>query len=171
VRSPTASIDNPLAFLVIGLAAVIAAFAEEPTNKDIAFITTATQGGMAEIELSKLAIDLGNSPQVRSFAEQMIADHGRNNMELAEIATRDKILLPSDLDPAHAALGKDLANLHGVDFDRRYIQAMQKDHQQMAEFLKTSETSVSDNRLTAFIKAALPVVEAHARMADQLKAE
>jgi predicted outer membrane protein len=58
-----------------------------------------------------------------------------------------------------------------VDFDRRYIQAMQKDHQQMAEFLKTSETSVSDNRLTAFIKAALPVVEAHARMADQLKAE
>ena len=65
MRSRTASIDNPLAFLVIGLAAVIAAFAEEPTNKDIAFITTATQGGMAEIELSKLAIDSGNSPQVR----------------------------------------------------------------------------------------------------------
>jgi putative membrane protein len=171
MRSQTASLDNPLAFIGIALAAGIAAFAGEPTNTDIAFITTATQGGMAEVELSKLAVDSGNSPAVRSFAEQMVADHSRNNLELAAIATRDKILMPTDLDAAHAALSKDLANLHGVDFDRRYIQAMQKDHHQMAEFLKTSQTSVSDNRLTEFIKATLPVVEAHARMADQLKAE
>jgi putative membrane protein len=160
-----------MAFVVIALVAAIAAFAAEPTNSDIAFVRTAAQSDIAEVELSKLAVNSGNSPDVRTFAAEMITDHGRNNAELVAIATHENIPLPTDPDGAHAALGRDLVNLHGADFDHRYIQAMQDDHHKMVQFLKTSETGVSNNRLAAFIKATLPVVEGHSRMADQLKTE
>jgi predicted outer membrane protein len=50
------------------------------------FVIEATAGGMAEIELSKIAEKTEN-PQVKRFAERMVHDHTAANTELAGIAT------------------------------------------------------------------------------------
>jgi putative membrane protein len=148
-----------------------AAWAAEPTNADIAFVHAAAQSGMAEIALSRLAADTARSAAIRSFARQMLQEHARSNDALSGIATREKIPLPADPDNAHAALARDLANLHGSAFDRRYLQAMQDDHHRLAALLRSAQTTVSDPRLQEFISATLPVIEAHAGMADRLRAE
>jgi putative membrane protein len=74
-------------------------------------------------------------------------------------------------DVSHMELGKDLANRQGADFDRRYVQAMQEDQRREVDLLKASRVSVSDERLKAFIRDALPVAEEHSRMADRLTIE
>lgn len=158
-------------FVGIALIAAAAAWAAEPTNADIAFVQAAAQSGMAEIALSRLAADSARSAAIRSFARQMVQEHARSNDALTGIATREKIPLPTDLDNAHAALARDLANLRSTQFDRRYVQAMQDDHRHLADLLRASQTAVSDPQLKEFIAATLPTVEAHAGMADRLRIE
>lgn len=142
--------------------------AESP---NAAFVQQAGQGGMAEVSLSKLALDLATSPQVRQFAQKMVQDHTANNKQLATIAAHENIQLPIDLDSEHAHLRERLEGKRGADFDRAYVDAMRADHQKMADLLKSSQATVNTEELRAFIKTTLPVVEAHLRMAQDLKVE
>jgi len=142
--------------------------AESP---DAAFVQQAGNGGLAEVELSKLAVASAQSPKVKKFARQMVQAHSANNQQLAMIAAHENIALPKELDGEHAQLRDQLAALHGADFDRSYVDAMRGDHQKMEELLKSSQGTVSAEELRTFIKKTLPVVQAHLRMANELKME
>jgi putative membrane protein len=142
--------------------------AESP---DAAFVQQAGGGGLAEVELSKLAAKSAQSPQVKQFAQKMVQAHSENNQQLATIAAHENIALPKELDSEHAQLLDKLAAQHGADFDRSYVDAMRGDHQKMADLLQSSQATVSTDELRAFIKKTLPVVQAHLRMASELKVE
>jgi putative membrane protein len=163
--------------LACSIAMALQAQAEPPTsapkqpgeNPDATFVQKAGEGGMAEVELSKLAEKSASSPAVRRFAAKMVQDHGANNKELLTIAAHENIAPPKDLDDEHAALRDRLAAMKGADFDRAYLDAMRDDHQKMDELLKSSQATVSTEELRTFIKRTTPVVEAHLRMAQSLK--
>jgi putative membrane protein len=144
------------------------AAAESP---DAAFVQQAARGGLAEVALSKLAVDSANSPQVTQFARKMVADHSANNRQLATIAAHENILVPTEMDSEHTQLRDRLAALHGADFDRGYVDAMRGDHKKMADLLQSSQATVSTEELRTFIKQTLPVVQDHLRMANELKVE
>jgi putative membrane protein len=167
----TASNEKPLAFVVIALVAAMAAYASEPTNGDIALVNAAVQGNLGDTELGKLAVDRGNSTAIRRFAAKMVSDNAANNARLSAIAQRENISVPMDPDAAHVALSKDLANLQGTQFDRRYVQAVQADQHKTLAMLEAAQTDVRDERLKAFIKETLPVAREHARVADGLALE
>lgn len=138
-------------------------------SADATFVQKAGGGGMAEVELSKLAVNSAKSPQVKLFAQTMVKAHSENNQQLAAIAAHENIALPKELDSEHALLRDKLAAQHGVDFDRTYVEAMRGDHQKMADLLQSSQATVSTEELRAFIKKTLPVVQDHLRMANGLK--
>jgi len=140
-------------------------------NPDASFVQKAGEGGMAEVELSKLAEKSASAPAVRQFASKMVQDHGANNKELLTIAAHENIAPPKDLDAEHAALRDKLASLKGAEFDRTYVEAMRADHQKMDDLLKSSQATVSTEELRTFIKKTTPVVEAHLHMAQDLKLE
>lgn len=138
---------------------------------DASFVQKAVQGGMAEVDLSTLAVTMADSPGVENFAQTMVRDHSANNRQLAAIATSEHIPLPGAIDAEHMQLHQQLAALHGADFDRAYVAAMRSDHQKMADFLTMSETSVNSDALRTFIQKTLPVVKAHLQMANELKTQ
>jgi putative membrane protein len=141
----------------------------EGAGADAAFIQKAGAGGMAEVELSKLAEQNAKSGDVKKFAEHMVRDHTSNNRELETIATKENVALPKDLDAEHAALRDKLASLKDEAFDKAYIDAMRDDHQKMDDLLKSSAGSVSSAELRTYIKKTEPAVEAHLREANKLK--
>lgn len=141
----------------------------ERAGADASFIQQAGQGGMAEVELSKLAEQKVKSGHVRKFAEHMVHDHTANNRELEKIATKENVALPKDLDAEHAAVRDRLASLKDEEFDKAYMDAMRTDHQKMDDLLKSSAGSVSSDELRTYIKKTTPTVEAHLREADKLK--
>ena len=134
---------------------------------DATFIKKAGQGGIAEVELSKIAEQKAKSSEVRNFAEHMVRDHTANNRELAQIASSQNIALPQYMDDEHSALRDKLSSLDDASFDKVYVDAMRTDHQKMDDLLKTS--SVTNDDLRAFIRKTTPVVEEHLREANQLK--
>jgi putative membrane protein len=163
--------------LALSVAFALQVQAQQPTsapkqpgeNPDAMFVQKAGEGGMAEVELSRLAEKSASSPEVRRFATHMVQDHSANNKELLTIAAHENISPPKDLDSEHAAIRDKLAAMKGTEFDRAYLDAMRNDHRKMDDLLKSSQATVSTEELRTYIKKTTPVVEAHLRMAQNLK--
>src|SRR5215212_3003654 len=98
------------------------------SRADMSFMKEAATGGMAEVELGKLAQQNAQSDEVKQFGARMEQDHGKANNELTTLAGNKGITLPQQLDPKHAQLRDKLARLRGAEFDRAYMREMTKDH-------------------------------------------
>lgn len=80
---------KPLLGAVIFAASVIngagqtAQMADRMGALDHNWVTKAAQGGLAEVELGKLAVSRASSDAVRQFGQRMLDDHTRANDELS----------------------------------------------------------------------------------------
>jgi putative membrane protein len=125
------------------------------------FLEAAAKGGMAEVDLGKLAEERGSNVEVKRFGARMVSDHGRANIELAALAKRKGVMLPEGADQDHLALRDRLSKLSGDAFDRAYMREMKKDHEHdVAEFLEASE-SVNDADVRTFASDTLPTLKQH----------
>ena len=55
----------------------------------------------------------------------------------------------------------DLSKKSGRDFDRAYMNAMVKDHQEDIKAFETAEKKVTDTEVKAFISNTLPILHIH----------
>src|SRR5437763_31745 len=111
--------------------------ANRMTGADSTFMTKATQGGMAEVELGKLAESHAASDKVKEFGRRMVTDHSKANDELKDIASRKGVTLPTSLNAKDQATMDRLSKLNGAAFDRAYMTDMVKDHRMdVSEFKK-----------------------------------
>src|SRR5439155_9728229 len=136
-------------------------------RSDQKFVTDAAKGGMAEVELGKLAQDKASSDQVKNFGKRMVDDHSKANDELQTLAKNKNITLPTDLDPKDKALKDRLSKLSGAAFDRAYMNAMLRDHQKDVNEFKMESTSGQDAVVKAFASKTLPTLEDHLKLAQQ----
>jgi putative membrane protein len=133
------------------------------------FVQKAGEGGMAEVEISKLAASKAQSPDVKKFAEQMVKDHGKANTELTGIAKQKSLEVPKSVSAEHKAGMEKLKSASGAEFDATYMAMMKKDHDKtVALFNAASNSSSVDPELQAFAKKTLPTLEHHQMMATDL---
>jgi putative membrane protein len=64
------------------------------SRADMNFMKEAATGGMAEVELGKLAQQNAQSNEVKQFGARMVEDHGNANNELTKLAGNKGITLP-----------------------------------------------------------------------------
>jgi len=135
------------------------------------FVSKAATGGTAEVELGRVATQRAVRPSVRSFAERMVADHGRANAELAALARRKGLDVPTALEPSQQAMRDRLSGLSGPDFDRAYMSEIVRDHtEDIALFERAAEIS-SDPDLKAWATRSLPMLRDHLALARQVNSE
>jgi putative membrane protein len=168
----------PCCLLALHFTSVRGIWADEPPKTgvpamgvgDEAFILKASQGGMAEVQLGKLAAQKATRADVREFGALMAADHTKANEDLRALARRKGLTLPEQLDAAHAGAVDNLSKLEGGQFDRAYIESMVKDHQEdVAEFQEAAKVT-KDAELRAFIVKTLPTLQTHLRKIEAIAA-
>ncbi|MGT0194197.1 DUF4142 domain-containing protein [Burkholderia pyrrocinia] len=139
-----------------------------PQGGDAEFIDKAAIAGKAEVQASQLALKQAQSPDVRAFAQRMVADHGKANARLNEIAARKGMKPQADqiADPDVEALrGK-----RGRDFDVAYVAAAGPDaHRKAVALFEGEARDGRDAELRAFASAALPTLRHHLSMAQALE--
>lgn len=138
------------------------------SRADMNFIKEAAIGGMAEVELGKLAQQNAGSDEVKQFGARMERDHGAANNELTTLAGNKGITLPRQLDPKHAQLRDKLARLKGAEFDRTYMREMTKDHDKDLKTFRRQAQSAGDPDLRQFAAKTAGVVEQHDKMAHDI---
>ena len=130
-------------------------------SPDAKFAIMAAQGGMAEVQLGQLAAQKASSADVKAFGQQMVDDHSRANDQLKSVAQGQGMTLPTSLNAKDQALYTKLQGLSGANFDKTYVKAMVKDHQEdVKEFQKEGDTG-KDPQIKNFASQTLPVLQQH----------
>ena len=146
--------------VAIGLAAA-PVFAAD----DEAWVMKIAKGGMAEVELGKLAAEKASSDAVKRFGQRMVDDHSKANDELKALAQNKKITLPTEIGPEEKALRDRLVKLSGPAFDQAYMKAMLNDHLKDVGEFRTESRSGKDPDVKAWAARTLPTLEEHLKMA------
>ncbi|HUB68085.1 MAG TPA: DUF4142 domain-containing protein [Candidatus Methylacidiphilales bacterium] len=125
------------------------------------FLIKAQEGGLTEVHLGQIAQQNGSSDQVKQFGARMVADHSKANDALKNLAQQKGVNLPEKLDASHQAMVNRLSKLSGSAFDRAYIRAMVKDHQEDAAEFKEASASTQDPDVKAFASKTLSLINDH----------
>jgi putative membrane protein len=136
-------------------------------REDQRFVKEAAAGGLAEVELSKIA-QKSENPEVKNFADRMVQDHSKADQELVTIASSLGVDVPKALDAEHQRLSQKLAGLHGKAFDEEYMRAMVEDHNKAVMLFQGEERSDQNPELKQFAQKTLPILQTHQKMAQEL---
>jgi putative membrane protein len=138
-------------------------------SPDVAFAMKAAQGGLAEVQLGKLAAEKAGSADVKSFGQMMVDDHTKANDQLKSVAEKENITLPTTLKPKDQSLYDKLQNMSGPDFDKAYVKAMVKDHEEdVKEFQKEADKGKNE-QIKQFASTTLPVLHTHLDKIKQIQ--
>ncbi len=92
------------------------------SNPDQAFVTDVALGGMTEVKLGEIAQKNGTGKAVKDFGARMIADHGKANSELSDLAAKKHWDMLSCVGfKTSKGYGQIWCKLTGLDFDKEYI--------------------------------------------------
>lgn len=133
---------------------------------DRKFIEETARGGVAEVELGKLAAQKGSSAEVKQFGQRMVDDHSKANDKLQQLASRKGVNVPNEMDAASKREYDKLQKLSGAGFDQEYIKAMVQDHQKDVKDFQKEQKSAKDSDLKAFVTTTLPTLEEHLKLAQ-----
>lgn len=139
-------------------------------SPDAAFYKKAAEGGIAEVQLGKLAQDKAPTASVKEFGAMMVTDHGAANDKLKAIASRKNIKLPTSPSVGQMAAKAKLELLSGAAFDKSYITGMVKDHQEDIQEFRTEASSGQDPEAKAYAVATLPTLQAHLKKIQAIAA-
>jgi putative membrane protein len=106
-------------------------------KSDSEFVHEIALMNLAEIELSRMALQKSASGDVKSFAQQVINDHDAAGNQLKAIASGHQIEWPAQLDDKDKGSAADLAKEQDGDFDRDYAKEMVEGHQNLAALLES----------------------------------
>jgi putative membrane protein len=138
---------------------------------DQAFAKEAAMGGMAEVDLGKLAASNGSGADVKQFGQRMVDDHSKANDELKSWAAQKNVTLPTDLNAKHKAEHAHLEKMTGSAFDRAYMAAMVADHNQDVAAFQRESKAAKDADLKAWAAKTLPTLQDHQKSAKEINAK
>jgi putative membrane protein len=138
---------------------------------DQLFVKDAAGGGMAEVELGRLAVEKGSTDDVKKFGQRMVDDHTKANEELKDIAGKRNIPLPNEPDAKHKATKDHLSKLSGAEFDKAYMSDMLKDHNKDVAAFQRESNSGRDPEIKSFAAQTLPTLKDHLREARSIAAK
>jgi putative membrane protein len=124
-------------------------------------VNDAAIGGMAEVELGKLASTKATNAEVKKFGQMMVTDHSAANNELKALAAKKGWKLPTDLDSSHKSTLDELKGESGSNFDKEYVEEMVDDHEEDVKAFENKANNATDPDLKAFAQKTLPVLRKH----------
>jgi putative membrane protein len=136
--------------------------AQDKSNDTTAryFIIQASIGNLQEIQIAKLALQRSSNSEVKTFANQMIADHGNAQAQLMQLVKTRNFQIPAEATdtPVEDLM---LKNLPAKDFDRMYVHMMVPDHRQAVQLFESYSLTGKDPDVSSFAKQTLPKLKEH----------
>lgn len=137
------------------------------------FWAEAARGGMAEVEMSKMAQSKAQNAEVKKFAAMMVGDHTKANSELKALAAKQNVTLPTTVSSGHQSTMEELNGLSGMEFDRAYVDAMVEAHENDVELFReqAEDDDSAMGEVKAFAAKTLPTLQKHLEMIKGIQAK
>ena len=131
------------------------------------FMTKAIQGNLAEISMGQLAQKQGESEGIRSFGQQLAADHSAANQRATAVASQMGMTPPTEPSKKQQSDHHKMMKMSGAAFDRAFARHMVADHRkEIAEHRRAAK--MKNDAAAGYATETLPVLEKHLQMAQSL---
>jgi putative membrane protein len=151
----------------------VAAQGGEPpplTRTDQDFVARATGDNAFQIALARRVLGKPPSEAARALAQHVLDDHTRMNIELAQLATHRHTQGASPPLPVQPTrdIDQHLADLQGAALEQAFAGLMIRDHRGAMPIYEKEAREGSDDRLRAFARQSIPILQRHMAMAQAL---
>jgi putative membrane protein len=127
---------------------------------DQVFLHTATEDGIADVMLGRLAVEKGGL-DVKTLAQKMVDDHTAINKDMGTIADTLGVLLPKKMNKDDQAEYDKLNGLAGKDFDTEYLIFITKAHRNDLHDFYMEASVAADPGLAAAVLQAMRTMHDH----------
>jgi putative membrane protein len=134
---------------------------------DADFVRSAAQANQAEIEMGRLAVQKGSTPEIRQLGQTMIDDHSKVGDQLRGVAHRENFTLPTRLTFDQRSIVERLNGLEGAEFDRAYVDQMKINHQSAISLFQNEADNGINPRVKNFARVTLPSLHHHQEMVNR----
>ena len=104
----------------------------------------------------EVAVQRGESAEVKKIGSQMVADHSKANKELVDLANKKGLALAMNKAKAR--------NFPKENFDGNYLASMETDHKADIKVFEKEASSGNDAELKAWATKTLPTLKMHLSM-------
>jgi len=136
------------------------------SHEDREFANKAAAGGLAEVEMGKLAQQISKNAEVKKFAERIVTDHTKANDELKALASAKGISLPASPSRVMHMKMEKMVKETGARFDHEYLEYMIEDHQKDIKEFEKQAKSGKDPDLTKWAGDKVPALQEHLKLAE-----
>jgi putative membrane protein len=166
-----------LAYAICIIAGTIITGCTKPDTKpdtelnkiDMAFLLQASISNTAEIDAGTLASTKATNAEVKKYAQFMVLEHNKAQMELKNVGNRVGLAVRDTLDPAHRALKTALTNAPaGKTFDSLYINSQVVDHDLTIINFRMEQLSGLNKEVKNYANTYLPHIQMHRESADSI---
>ena len=159
--------------LLATAAAFLPATGGQETKRDTlstaqSFLMKAAEGQQAEIEMGRLASQRGGAEQVKQFGAQMMEDHQKASKEIQLLASKEGVVLPTELTGKHKDKREEFGQLSGDAFDRAYIRYMLRDHQKDVKEFERHAKAIKHPPVQRWAEGTLPLLKQHLQTAQRI---
>ena len=130
-------------------------------EKSSNFLMKATNSGLAEVQLAKLAQQKATLDAVKNFAVMLERDHTAVNNEVKNLAGQRNVSLPGTPSDDKQKKYTDMEKMTGKAFDKEYISMMVKSHNDGISLFEDTKANASDIDVKNFADKTLPALKMH----------
>jgi putative membrane protein len=132
------------------------------------FITEMAEARLMDLEEGKIAQQRSTTKDLKSYGTLMVKDQTEMLHELKKLAALKHVAIPSGLGPDKAEGLKELKEVHGESFDRKFIKMMIIDHKRDVKKFERATRS-RDADVQVFATKYLPYIQSHLERIRGLK--
>ena len=143
------------------LALTAPAAAAEVSDADKAFVAMVSQGGMYEVELGKVAEQMGSTQDIKDQGNTEAHDHELVGAKLKSIAQANGMDVPDKLNAEFQGRLDRIKALSGERFDAAYIEDMKTIHHADGGAFAKEYKGGTNKELKAFAGETFRIVQRH----------
>lgn len=125
------------------------------------FIVDAGSMDMKEVELGKLAQTKSMNADVKAHGKMMEDAHSKALAAVKTLAAAKGVALPADVSEDGKEMIADLTKKSGKDFDKAYLDAMEKGHKKAIDKFADGIKETTDPEIKAWAETTLPELQKH----------
>ena len=136
--------------------------------KDKVYLKDAAQSDMAEMSMAQLALQKSSNDDIKSYANQMMADHQKTSDAAKPVAEKAGVPMPADVNPKQKAQYTKLQGLSGTQFDNAYVKANVLDHRMILKKGKAEAATTQNSDMKTLTAMQEPIITDHTQKAEDL---
>lgn len=135
-------------------------------QKDADCLVNAYSSNLFEIKMSENVAMNASSMEVKKLAGMIVEAHTKMNKDVAALAEKKQVTLPTDLTDDQRRKIEKLAEKNGMDYDKEYVELMKDKHQDAIKTYEKDSEKCVDADIKTWASQTIPEVRSHLDMVE-----